>query len=255
MTKKPKPTDEKFVPMATKISPAAAEVWDAICQARQTDTYHMLQNFIYTMIRAAAGPHALNPDIQKILTMLDTDAGWQKAFNLCAPNAKAKVSQVVLIMEQEGRKGFGAVMVNRPFMGDATMTECTDDILERVCEVTMRGIYRRLRLLGARMECNNLSDVLLTLIDSQTILDLAGDVQAEGPQMGDRTDNGREYAYGKRTKQTKRRTPDTLDLQQRITFTDSDRQQADEEVARSSSDKTSGQPDDEPDWRPFGQEW
>lgn len=252
---KTKPTDEKFVPMATKISPAAAEVWDAICQARQTDTYHMLQNFIYTMIRAAADPHALNPDIQKILTMLDTDAGWQKAFNLCAPNVKAKVSQVVLIMEQEGRKGFGAVMVNRPFMGHATMTECTDDILERVCEVTMRGIYRRLRMLGARMECNNLSDVLLTLIDSQTILGLAGDVQAEGPQMGDRADNGHEYAYGKRTKQTKRRTPDTLDLQQRITFTDADRQQADEEVARSSSDKSSGQPDDEPDWRPFGQEW
>lgn len=255
MKMKPKPTDEKFVPMATKISPAAAEVWDAICQARQTDTYHMLQNFIYTMIRAAADPHALNPDIQKILTMLDTDAGWQKAFNLCAPNAKEKVSQVVLIMEQEGRKGFGAVMVNRPFMGDATMTECTDDILERVCEVTMRGIYRRLRLLGARMECNNLSDVLLTLIDSQAILDLAGDVQDEGPQMGDRADNGHEYAYGKRTKQTKRRTPDTLDLQQRITFTDADRQQADEEVARSSSDKTSDQPGDEPDWRPFGQEW
>ena len=255
MKTKPKPTDDKFLVMGTKVSQDAAVVWDAICQARQTDTYHMLQNFIYTMIRAAADPHALNPDIQKILTMLDTDAGWQKAFNLCAPKVKAKVSQVVLIMEQEGRKGFGAVMVNRPFMGDATMTECTDDILERVCEVTMRGIYRRLRLLGARMECNNLSDVLLTLIDSQTILDLAGDVQTEGPQMGDRADNGHEYAYGKRTKQTKRRTPDTLDLQQRITFTDADRQQADEEVARSSSDKTSGQPDDEPDWRPFGQEW
>ena len=255
MKTKPKPTDEKFVPMATKISPAAAEVWDAICQARQTDTYHMLQNFIYTMIRAAADPHALNPDIQKILTMLDTDAGWQKAFNLCAPNVKSKVSQVVLIMEQEGRKGFGAVMVNRPFMGDATMTECTDDILERVCEVTMRGIYRRLRLLGARMECNNLSDVLLTLIDSQTILDLAGDVQAEGPQMGDRADNGHEYAYGKRTKQTKRRTPDTLDLQQHITFTEEDRQLADEVVKR---DNLSADPDDmEKDmgFKPFGQEW
>ena len=237
MNTKSKQNERNFVPMATKISPAAAEVWDAICQARQTDTYHMLQNFIYTMIRAAADPHALNPDIQKILTMLDTDAGWQKAFNLCAPNVKGKVSQVVLIMEQEGRKGFGAVMVNRPFMGEATMTECTDDILERVCEVTMRGIYRRLRLLGARMECNNLSDVLLTLIDAQTIIDLASDVQAEGPQIGDRVDNGHEYAYGKRTKQTKRRTPDTLDRQQRITFTDEDREQADEEVARSSSNR------------------
>ena len=112
------------------------------------------------------------------------------------------------------------------------MTECTDDILERVCEVTMRGIYRRLRLLGARMECNNLSDVLLTLIDAQTILELAGDVQDEGPQIGDRIDNGHEYAYGKRTKQTKRRTPDTIDRQQRISFTDEDRQLVDDMLKR-----------------------
>ena len=70
-------SDDKFVPMGTKISPAAAEVWNSICDSMGTDTYHMLQNFIHTMIRAAADPHALNPDIQKILTMLETDAGWR----------------------------------------------------------------------------------------------------------------------------------------------------------------------------------
>lgn len=239
--------EDKFVPMATKISPAAAEVWDAICQARQTDTYHMLQNFIYTMIRAAADPHALNPDIQKILTMLDTDAGWQNAFNLCAPNVKAKVAQVVLIMEQEDHKGFGAVMIDRPFMGNATMTECTDDILERVCEVTMRGIYRRLRMLGAKMDCENLSDVLLTLIDAQTILELDKEMKSELPQMGDRTDSGREYAYGKRTKQKKHRTPDSLaNSQQRIRFS------ADDVPDLPELNDNDKEPDE---WRPFGQEW
>lgn len=225
--------DEKFVVMATKVSPDDAVVWDAICQARQTDTYHMLQNFIYTMIRAAADPHTLNPDIQKILTMLEADAGWQKAFNLCAPNLKAKVSQVVLILEQEGRKGFGAVMIDKPFMGEARMTECTDDILERVCEVTMRGIYRRLRLLGARMDCNNLSDVLLTMIDAQNVMQLDGELQDELPQAGDRADNGKEYAYGKRTKSKYRRTIDGVaNRQQRIVFNDRDREQADEEAER-----------------------
>lgn len=223
--------DEKFVVMATKVSPDDAVVWDAICQARQTDTYHMLQNFIYTMIRAAADPHALNPDIQKILTMLEADAGWQKAFNLCAPNEKTKVSQMVLILEQEGRKGFGAVMIDKPFMGEARMTECTDDILERVCEVTMRGIYRRLRLLGARMECNNLSDVLLTMIDAQNVMQLDGELQDELPQAGDRADNGKAYAYGKRTKSKYRRTIDSeANRQQRIVFNDRDREQADEEA-------------------------
>ena len=201
---------DKFLNMSTKISPDAAVVWNEICKNLATDTYHLLQNFIYTMIRAAADPHALNPDIQKILTMLEADAGWQKAFNLCAPNAKAKVSQVVLIMEQDGRKGFGAVMIDKPFMGDATMTECTDDILERVCEVTMRGIYRRLRLLGAQMECNNLSDVLLTLIEKQSNEELDAENQRE-MQGSDRfTDYGREYAYGKKTKGIHRHTVDEV---------------------------------------------
>ena len=243
-------SDEKFVPMGTKISPEAAEVWNAICEARQTDTYHMLQNFIYTMIRAAADPHALNPDIQKIMTMLEADAGWQHAFNLAAPNTKTKVAQVVLILEQEGRKGFGAVMVNRPFMGDATMTECTDDILERVCEVTMHGIYRRIRLLGARMGCQNLSDVLLTMIDAQTVMQLNGELQDELPQAGDRADNGKAYAYGKKTKSKHRRTVDSLaNSQQRIQFTEEDREQAEAEARR-------GNHDDKPaDFQPFGVEW
>lgn len=234
-----KKQDDKFKQMATKISPDAAVVWDAICQARQTDTYHMLQNFIYTMIRAAADPHALNPDIQKIMTMLNTDAGWQNAFNLAAPNTKTKVAQVVLILEQEGRKGFGAVMIDKPFMGEANMTECTDDILERVCEATMRGIYRRLRELGIKMGCNNLSDVLLTMLDDQTVIETKRETEQELPQAGDRAENNREYAYGKRTKQTKRRTPDTLDRQKRITFTDEDRQTADSEIG----------------FRPFDVEW
>lgn len=246
---------DKYVPMGTKVSQEMAEVWDAICQARQTDTYHMLQNFIYTMIRAAADPHALNPDIQKILTMLEADAGWQKAFNLCAPSAKTKVSQVVLILEQEGRKGFGAVMVNRPFMGDATMTECTDDILERVCEVTMRGIYRRLRLLGAQMECNNLSDVLLTLIEKQSNEELDAENQRE-MQGSDRfTDYGREYAYGKKTKAKHHKSVDMYARQQRIVFTDEDRQLAEDILKQENPPTPSDDMEKEMGFKPFGQEW
>lgn len=243
--------------MGTKISPAAAEVWDAICQAKQTDTYHMLQNFIYTMIRAAADPHALNPDIQKILTLLDSDVGWQTAFNLANPD-KLKVAQVVLILEQEGHQGFGAVMVDRPFCDKAHMTECTDDILERVCEVTMRGIYRRLRLLGAEMECNNLSDVLLTLLDAQTIIELDRQDKEEMKGPDNFTDYGREYAYGKRTKQTKRRTDILSPKQQTIHFTHTDHEQANEEVERSQHpENNNGNQSEEqaPGFRPLGYEW
>lgn len=233
MSKKPKPTEEKFKQMATKISPDAAEVWNAICDSLKTDTYHMLQNFIYMTIRAAADPHKVNPEIQKLLAMLESDAGWQRAFNLAAPNAKLKVAQVVLILEQEGRKGFGAVMVDKPYMDKATMTECVDEILERVTEVTMHGIYRRLRDMGARMECNNLSDILLTMLDAQDFLNIEEDMRHEGPQAGNYTENGKAYAYGKKTKSIHRQTIEKFDkLQQPIIFTDDDRAQADEEADR-----------------------
>ena len=114
-------------------------------------------------------------------------------------------------MEQQGHNGFGAVMIDKPWMGALMrQTECVDDILERVCEVTMSGIYRRLRVMGADMECNNLSDVLLTMLDAQDILNAEERDEAEGPQMGDIAPNGKAVAYGKRTKRKKHFTPDTM---------------------------------------------
>ena len=201
--------DERFEQLGTKIDPAMAEVLNACCDAMGVDVYHLLQWFAYTIVKASAPMHNLDPRIQKLMTMLDRDAGWQNAFNLCNPD-RLKIAQVVLILEQEGHKGFGAVMIDKPFFDEARQTECVDDILERVCEVTMSGIYRRVRQMGADMECNNLSDVLLTMLDAQDILNAEERDAAEGPQMGDVAQNGKVLAYGKRTKRKKHFTPDTM---------------------------------------------
>ena len=218
-----KTKDERFEQLGTKIDPSMAEVLNACCDAMGVDVYHLLQWFAYTIVKASAQMHALDPRIQKLMTMLDRDAGWQNAFNLCNPD-RLKIAQVVLILEQEGHKGFGAVMIDKPWMGmtpdmvseldphraDPQMTENVDDILERVCEVTMSGIYRRLRMMGADMECNNLSDILLTMLDVQDLLNAEERDINEGPQMGDIAPNGRALAYGKRTKRKKHFTPDTM---------------------------------------------
>ena len=204
-----KTKDERFEQLGTKIDPAMAEVLDACCNAMGVDVYHLLQWFAYTIVKASAPMHSLDPRIQKLMAMLDRDAGWQTAFNLCNPD-RLKIAQVVLILEQENHKGFGAVMVDKPFFNEARQTECVDDILERVCEVTMSGIYRRVRQMGADMECNNLSDVLLTMLDAQDILNAEERDAAEGPQIGDVAQNGKVLAYGKRTKRKKHYTPDTM---------------------------------------------
>ena len=204
-----KTKDERFEQLGTKIDPVMAEVLNACCDAMGVDVYHLLQWFAYVVVKASSDLHALDPRIQKLMTMLDRDAGWQNAFNLCNPD-RLKIAQVVLILEQDNHKGFGAVMVDKPFFNEARQTECVDDILERVCEVTMSGIYRRVRQMGADMECNNLSDVLLTMLDAQDILNAEERDAAEGPQMGDVAQNGKVLAYGKRTKRKKHYTPDTM---------------------------------------------
>ena len=214
---------ERFEQLGTKIDPSVAEVLNACCDAMQTDVYHLLQWFAYVVVRASSDLHALDPRIQKIMLMLDRDAGWQTAFNIANPD-NLKVAQVVLILEQQGHKGFGAVMIDSPWMGkapemvsdldpqraDPQMTENVDDILERVCEVTMRGIFRRLKKVGDELECRNLSDTLLTMLDLQDFINMTECDADEGPQMGDRAQNGRPIAYGKRTKRKKHFTPDTM---------------------------------------------
>ena len=220
---------ERFEQLGTKIDPAVAEVLNACCDALHVDVYHLLQWFAYVVVKASSDLHALDPRIQKLMTMLDHDAGWQNAFNLCNPD-KLKVAQVVLILEQQGHKGFGAVMIDKPWMGAMMrQTECVDDILERVCEVTMSGIYRRLRVMGADMECNNLSDILLTMLDVQDLLNAEERDTSEGPQMGEIAPNGRAVAYGKRTKRKKHFTPDTMPTQRTI-FEDFDRDQGTEKL-------------------------
>lgn len=220
---------KRFEGLGTKIDPAMYEVLNACCDALGVDVYHLLQWFAYTIIRASAPMHELDPRIQKLLSMMESDAGWQQAFNLANPNG-LKVAQAILILEQEGRKGFGAVMIDRPFFGDARQTECVDSILERVTEVTMRGIYRRLRLMGAKMECQNLSDVLLTMIDAQTTIELEESFRAEMPGMGEHSDNRRQVVYGKKSKAKQYRTPDSVARDQRFHFDDYDREVADMEA-------------------------
>jgi hypothetical protein len=80
------------------------------------------------------------------------------------------------------------------------------------------------------MDCQNLSDVLLTMIDAQTILDLDEGFRAELPGMGDYNYNGKQVAYGKKTKAKQHRTPDSVAQDQRIKFDDYDREVADYEV-------------------------
>lgn len=220
---------ERFEQLGTKIDPAMAEVLNACCDALQVDVYHLLQWFAYVIVKAAAPMHGLDPRIQKLMTLMESDVGWQKAFNQCNPD-RLKIDQVIVILEQEGHKGFGAAMIDKPWMGESRQTECVDDILERVTQVLVPGIYKRIRKMEKRLGTDSLMDTLLTMLDAQELFEAVEGDRSEGPQMGDVADNGRRLEYGKRTKRKKRFDPDTLPEQVRIHFADYDKRVAESEV-------------------------
>ena len=182
-----KQKDEKHVVYSVKVSPDQAAVLDKICETIGVNSYQMFQMFAYTMARAAAPQHELDPRIRKVMTMMETDASWAKAFNLANPN-DLDVAQCILILQQKDKRGFGAVMIDRPFMGEARMTECTVIEMEEENRIQMNG-------------------------EAQF------------------SESGRRIEYGKRTKAKHHRTPDGEAMrQQRIQFTDEDREISDMEV-------------------------
>lgn len=211
---------------------------NAICNALGVNSYQIFQMFFYTLMRASAPMHELSPEIRKIMTLMETDAGWAEAFNMANPN-ELDVAQCILILQQRDKRGFGAVMIDKPWMGltpqmvddldpmrgDPQMTENVDDILERVTDVCMHGVLRRLRTLGTKMDCHNLSDILLTMIDAQNILELDAENRVEMKGEGMYDHRGRKIEYGKKTKGHGHRTPDSVAQDQRITFPDFERDQ------------------------------
>lgn len=219
--------------VSVKLQASQVELLNTICNLLGVNSYQIFQMFFYTLMRASAPMHELSPEIRKLMTLMECDAGWANALNLANPN-KLEVAQAILILQQKDKKGFGAVLVDKPFFGESRMTECVDDILERVTEVCMHGIYRRLKMLGASLDCKNLSDVLLTMIDEQTSREIEEQsrIEMNGEPM---YQNGRRIEYGKKAKSHGRRTPDSVDADQRvkqqtITFDDYDCQVAEEEA-------------------------
>jgi len=211
--------EDKSVVMGTKVTPWAAEAWNEICEALHTDTYHLLQQFIYAMIRGASLGHKVTPEIQRLLSALDFDAGWQNALNICAKD-RLSIAQMILIVEQEGKRGFGAVMIDKPFMSEAEQTENADVIFERLCEVVFRRTYLKLRRLGTILNVSSQRELLERMLDEQIAVELEQQFQAELPGMGDRAENGKPYGYGKKTKAKQYRTPDSVALDGRFSFTD-----------------------------------
>lgn len=205
--------------VATKISPESAEVLNRIARSRGMEVYELLQLMCQVLIRSTSDIHNLSDEINQLLILFHSEPGWKDAFNICNPTAETEIAEEILILQQKDKKGFGAIKVTKPWMGEWTQTENAEYIVGRVLEVCMPGVIKRIRELGASMGCKSLTQLLITLTDAKEILHLEEQDRREMEAANDYTDNGRRYAYGQRTRIHHHRTPDgEAARQQRIRF-------------------------------------
>lgn len=255
---------DDFVVVGTKIPESMAKQLNTICQVLGTTSYDLIQLFLYGFIRHATSPHETSPDMQRLLALLEVDAGWQNAFNLANPG-NLSIAQLIMILEQEGRTGFGAVMIDKPWMGmSMEQTENANDILERVIEVTQHGVYRQIRMLGARMGCERFGDIITRMVDDQKSKEDDEAFMREMPGNGDYVDyKGYEprQVGTVRTKQRHRRGVDTIDKQSMIRFDDDDvlvsdaEAEAEADVTEDNAEKARQWLRDNSDYQPHGGEW
>ena len=235
MTKKQKQCEDGGnSTFSVKVTQATYDLVNILCEGLQhsTNGNDLFKVFIRTFIESARHDGPLSEDMKTFLNLLKIEPGWHKAFNFADASATTEVAQVILILQQEGKKGFGLTMIDKPWMGEPTQTMCVDDILERVLKVSMPGLYKRLAAIGDKC-CSNSMRETLTLI-CEYMLDYLKkeEDQAELPGYGEHHDYGKAIEYGKRTKRKPHYSPDTAPTQQTIHFNDTDKQLSEEEALR-----------------------
>lgn len=251
MTGNQKNKDDGYVNVSTKVPPNVADLLNILAQMRGMEVYELLQLLVHGFISYAKAEQTVPDEFRHLYESLKFDAAWVKAYNFCSPTAQQDIAQMILILQQPGRNGFGMTMIDKPFMSEATMTRSVPAIYERVSELALgTNDYIRLRRINIAKGTKSELETVRTMLDEQEQIDIEAADRDELPTIGDRAENNRPYIYGQRTRQTKRRTPDgEANRQQRIVFTYEDRQLADSEAGHDSGDDM----EKEIGFRPHGQ--
>ena len=194
--------------VSVKLHKWAIQLLDIIAESREhgTNANDLLKKCIEFIIETAKITGPVPPEMKTLIDMLKLDAAWHSAFNFGDVTATNDIAQVILILQQhddEGNpmKGFGMVMIDKPYMPDAepTMTTCVDDILERVTELGTPGNFRDLKKLEKHLGAESIRETLTIMSDAQLIDKLNEMDHDELPDLGNFTDFGRAIEYGKKT--------------------------------------------------------
>ena len=250
-----KTKDEGYVSVATKVPAHVAELLTILARMRGMEVYELLQLLVNGFISYAKAENSVPEEFRHLYESLKFDVAWNQAFNFASPTATSEIAQMVLVLQQPGKKGFGLMMIDKPFIDEATSTLSIPLIAGRVLELSLgTDDFKRLRGMVAAHESSDPLDMIRLMLDAQEIIDIDESNRRELPGHGEHHDYGRVIEYGNKAKRIHHRTPDSIAQQQTIQWTDDDREIADYE-AKDWEGEHRNPENDEPPVRPFGVEW
>jgi hypothetical protein len=217
--------------VACKVPAKWLPLLQTICAVKGSNMNDLLKMCLQFLIETAKVTTEAPPDMKVLLHMMKVDSNWQQMFKYC-DNAQMDIAQVILILQQskdgKPREGFSMALFNKPFLGECTMNLCVDDIVERVVEIAMGfSDYWDMREIVHHFDAKTVREALVRMVDAQSIINMDEADREELPGMGDHANNGRQVAYGKKSKAKQHRTPDSVADDQRyqqthIVFDDND---------------------------------
>lgn len=222
---------EKYKTIATKISPHAYDRLTALAAARDMTIYDIIQMSVDTLIRYMDDRHNLSKEMEQAMSIFEHMIGWADALNLADPAVAREVAEAVYILQDPDgkKKGFRAVMVEKPFCGLWNQTANVQQIFDRLFNVLMPEMYLKLYRAKILMGYRSVVEVINALADADVIAHLNEEFRKEFEDAG-RADNARAVRYGRKAHGFQHRTPDSVAQDQRIKFDDYDRDIAREEA-------------------------
>lgn len=251
--------EESYELVQTKVQKHVKQLLDILSEMRGMSTYELLQLLINGYISYAKASTEVPDEFRHLYESLKFDAAWNNAYNFASPTAQQDIAQMILVLQQPGRNGFGMMMVNKPFMSDAYQTMCMPEIVQRVLEIAL-GFrdFVSLRQMVVYHEASDVLDMIRKMIVAQYILDIEDSDREELPGMGNNHEWGHSMDDIQKFKRKPHRTPDSVaNQQQTIQWTDDYREIADYEAKEWEGSHRNPENDEPPAGitRPFDQEW
>lgn len=146
--------------IATKVSPEAAEMLDAIARRQGTTVYTMLQLMCKVFVKLMADDVPLTADLAKIIRMFDAWNNWDRSFNIVNPSNKPTVTCSIYFLSDNKKDGEDAVLID-----NNRQTYNVQNIVDKFLSKACPNIYRRLMLLSSDLNCMGAYDALDKIID------------------------------------------------------------------------------------------